>query len=527
MKLDLTTLIIVQCIVLTIHAIVLFLQYRTRPSYPGTGWWAAGVALMALAVSLMPFVRSPSWQLIAVLANPLLVLGQGFLYIGMLRYWSKKNVTGKLAALYAAFLPFYFYYLFIDNNLSARTFLVNVILALASFLTATVLFNRKKENMTLIEGLTAFTFLLYALFVFMRGVLALLLPPLQGYENQYSSFELATIVFLLASTLWSFEFIILVNRRLNRENQLEKDKMQNVFNTGPDAVIIARMSDGLIVDVNEQFTATTGYSREESIGKTTLDIGLWSDVADRNRFLAEMARGGFCENMEATFSRRDGSHFDGALSARSLLIHGTLHAVGLIRDMTRAKQAETQIHQLIQELEAQRNAAEHNSLTDSLTGLSNRRYFDEALKTEFSRMNRSGSELSLIMLDVDFFKSYNDLYGHVAGDECLRRMAATFRKLIVRAPDIVARYGGEEFVIILPNTDNHGAYALAERLREEVASLRIPHELSAISDVVTISLGVATAAPMKWETPDKLVNQVDEAMYLAKKNGRNRVEKAV
>ena len=527
MKLDLFTLIVVQYITFTIQAIVLFIQHRTNRAYHGTGWWVAGVSAMALGGALMPFVYSPSLLLIAALANPLMVLAQVFLYVGMLRYWGKREKPLRIALTYAAFLLVYFYFIFADYNLSVRTILVNAILAVISILTATVLINRKNRKMTSIEGLVTFAFLSYALFLIARAVGALVFPPMQSYDDQRFGLEMAFIVPIIVSALWTYGFIILINQRLNREVLLEKEKMQNVFNTGPDAVIISRLSDGSMVDVNERFSAMTGYTREESIGKTTLELGFWGDPVERECFLAELKRNGFCESMDFVFGRRDGSRFDGAISARTLLIHEIPHAVSLVRDMTTIKQSEEKIQQLVRQLETQRNAAEHNSLTDSLTGLSNRRYFDEALKLEFSRMNRSGSVLSLIMLDVDFFKSYNDHYGHVAGDECLRRMAEAFRKIIVRTTDVVARYGGEEFVIILPNTDAAGANQLAERIREVVEALRIPHEPSTVSRVVTISLGVVTTSPMRLETPEQLVGLVDAAMYRAKAKGRNRVEKAI
>jgi diguanylate cyclase (GGDEF)-like protein len=130
------------------------------------------------------------------------------------------------------------------------------------------------------------------------------------------------------------------------------------------------------------------------------------------------------------------------------------------------------------------------------------------------------------MLDVDRFKKYNDNYGHLAGDECLRQVGTTLKTIVGRLSDIVARYGGEEFVAILTETNLKGATALAERIRKGVEALTIPHSGSDIAEFVTVSLGVVTAYPNRMDSPEQLVSLADEAMYSAKKGGRNRTSVA-
>lgn len=161
--------------------------------------------------------------------------------------------------------------------------------------------------------------------------------------------------------------------------------------------------------------------------------------------------------------------------------------------------------------------------TDGLTGLANRRRFDEALEREVARWRRSGMPLSLILLDVDHFKDFNDRYGHVAGDDGLRRLAGIFPDLLHRATDMVARYGGEELAVLLPDTDHAGAVAVAEAIRAKVAALAIPHAASRTADHVTVSLGVVTVARGGDHTPRDVVHLADEQLYRAKSDGRNRV----
>lgn len=160
---------------------------------------------------------------------------------------------------------------------------------------------------------------------------------------------------------------------------------------------------------------------------------------------------------------------------------------------------------------------------DGLTGIPNRRHFDEFLAREWNRSVRQGTPFSLIMTDIDFFKLYNDNYGHQAGDECLKKVARVMAKTLNRPGDLAARYGGEEFAVILTDTDRQGAALLAETLRANVESLKIPHAFSSTSKHVTISLGVGTLFPQRGSSPEKLVSLADKALYEAKQEGRNRV----
>ncbi|SMF82749.1 response regulator receiver modulated diguanylate cyclase [Azospirillum oryzae] len=166
------------------------------------------------------------------------------------------------------------------------------------------------------------------------------------------------------------------------------------------------------------------------------------------------------------------------------------------------------------------------SFLDGLTGIANRRRFDDTMAREWRRCARSHLPLSLIILDVDHFKAYNDQYGHQAGDECLRIVADVLAERARRPSDLVARYGGEEFVCLLPETDGPGAARVAEGFRAGVAERRIPHAQSPVAPYVTISLGVATVIPSADSSPESLAEMADQLLYRAKRTGRNRVQDA-
>ncbi|MCR4303598.1 MAG: diguanylate cyclase [Gallionella sp.] len=162
------------------------------------------------------------------------------------------------------------------------------------------------------------------------------------------------------------------------------------------------------------------------------------------------------------------------------------------------------------------------STLDGLTGIANRRHFDATLQSEWKMGLRQKTPLSLIMVDIDFFKKFNDGYGHQGGDDCLKEVAQTLDETISRPGDFIARYGGEEFVIILPRTDAKGAAVIAEQLRANVEAKHIAHAYSSVADHVSISLGIATMKPDNSGKPENLIAKADEALYKAKEAGRNR-----
>jgi len=187
---------------------------------------------------------------------------------------------------------------------------------------------------------------------------------------------------------------------------------------------------------------------------------------------------------------------------------------GFTRDIRQIKKMESNILRLESESE--------KIYIDPLTGIFNRRFFDETLNRLMKTLSRSGGIISLLMIDIDFFKNYNDTYGHSEGDNCLRIVAETLTSSVTRADDFVVRYGGEEFAVVLPNTDEDGARLLADNMLENIRACNIPHENSNVSDIVTISIGVTTGkVPFKSRADDFII-RADEMLYMSKQTGRNK-----
>ena len=180
------------------------------------------------------------------------------------------------------------------------------------------------------------------------------------------------------------------------------------------------------------------------------------------------------------------------------------------------------LREMQKQLERTNAELQRLSSLDGLTGIANRRQFDEVLRREWQRARREELPLSLVLIDIDFFKPFNDTYGHQGGDECLQRVAKTLAATLTRPTDLIARYGGEEFVAVLPSTDAPGAIKVAQRLRSGVHDLAIPHSASKAADTVTISAGVATLTAAANCTVEAFIEQADRALYHAKDSGRDR-----
>ena len=181
------------------------------------------------------------------------------------------------------------------------------------------------------------------------------------------------------------------------------------------------------------------------------------------------------------------------------------------------------LREMKKQLEESNRKLQKLSMLDGLTGIANRRHFDESLEEYVNDHNKSGLPLSLILIDIDYFKKFNDTYGHQAGDDCLTRVAKTLAAKCNQADDIAARYGGEEFVILLPRTEQDKALIVAERIKDAIGKLAIDHDSSDTNKHVTISLGVSTKLADQATSSEDIIEMADKALYKAKENGRNQV----
>jgi diguanylate cyclase (GGDEF)-like protein/PAS domain S-box-containing protein len=276
--------------------------------------------------------------------------------------------------------------------------------------------------------------------------------------------------------------------------------------------------NGQILAVNAACCDLLGYTEAELQSLTFHAVSHPEDLAADLAMVQELIdgkRNSF--QMEKRYIHKSGE-ITWALLSVSLVRdaqQNPLYLLAQMQNITRQKRAEEMLIRANQELEALVNI-------DGLTQIANRRRFDQHLKQEWNRLLREQQFLSLILFDVDEFKRFNDHYGHLEGDDCLQKLAEVAKRVAQRPADLVARYGGEEFGVILPNTDMVGGRAIAEKIRLGIQALGIRHECSRVAQVVTVSLGVTSQIPTSTQTIEALMAQADQALYNAKRRGRNR-----
>ena len=269
---------------------------------------------------------------------------------------------------------------------------------------------------------------------------------------------------------------------------------------------------GSYLGCNKAFEDFIGKSKEEIIGKTVYEISKKNNAETYTDMDKQLFDNPGTQTYEYEYenSKNEKKYvvFKKVTYNNSL---GEVNGIiGIINDITEIKKRETELTE--------------KTFFDSLTEIFNRRYFDENIEKEWKQCVRGNESLSLIMLDIDFFKKYNDYYGHQEGDNCLKRIAQEIRISLLRPSDIVVRYGGEEFVVILPNTNSDGAHRVAERIRRNIINLAIKHEASTVSEVITLSQGIAEMNNNNNDTVYECLKNADKSLYKAKKNGRNTIE---
>jgi two-component system, cell cycle response regulator len=290
-----------------------------------------------------------------------------------------------------------------------------------------------------------------------------------------------------------------------------EDQTNVLLNAIPDKIFRHHI-DGSFLDIKGQ-SADLILPREAIMGNNLRNLPIPEDVkAELLKLIGLAITTGQSQTYVHQLVREDGVHIYESRFAKS----GTDEVVCIVRDITERQRTEVALQKANQELERLAHL-------DGLTEMANRRQFDTYLHREWLRLAREQAPLSLILCDVDFFKKYNDTYGHLAGDGCLQQVAKAIASVVKRPADLAARYGGEEFAVILPNTNLVGASHIAKQIRRAVKGLNICHDSSQVGSHVTLSLGVTSTIPVVDSEPTVLINVADCALYQAKQKGRDRL----
>ena len=281
-----------------------------------------------------------------------------------------------------------------------------------------------------------------------------------------------------------------------------EERYRKAFQNSLDAVNINRLSDGLFMDVNQGFERITGWTRDEVVGKTSVELNIWRNPAVRQVLVDTLQRDGRCLNLEADFVRKDGSVCHGLMSAEIIRNKDEKCILTITRDMTEKKLAEEQIERL--------------ALFDQLTGLPNRSQLQDRFKFALNLAQRGGGTMALMFLDLDHFKNINDTLGHSIGDQLLMEVSSRI-KAVLREEDTLSRLGGDEFILLLPDTNQEGARQVALKL---IATAAQSCQIEQYELINTVSIGIAMY-PQDGEDFETLSKNADTAMYRVKHAARN------
>ncbi|MBN1468408.1 MAG: diguanylate cyclase [Fusobacteriaceae bacterium] len=308
---------------------------------------------------------------------------------------------------------------------------------------------------------------------------------------------------------------------------MEKDNfLQNILEN-TNCLIYTKTLEGKFNFANSKWREFLQLDYHEFIGKKHEEVfNNKSNIQFENIDL-ELIKNNSIFEIEEIIEKNNEKNYFSSIKFPLKDIYNNIIGIGNIStDITSYKITENKIEELAKLLKVERDYALKKSTTDALTEVYNRGHFDEMLVKEFHMLKKYNFPLSLIMLDIDYFKKYNDYYGHQKGDECLRKVAQTIKNTVQKTIGTIARYGGEEFVIILPNISNEKAFIIAENIRINISNLELEHKNSPISKFVTVSLGVSTAYKNTIISGEHLIGMSDVALYNAKEEGRNRTRTA-
>jgi len=314
-----------------------------------------------------------------------------------------------------------------------------------------------------------------------------------------------------------FEEIVARSNQMAVEAEIANLELNQIFNATADGIWVIN-GDFTVLRINSTLLRFFGTNNNGAVNSKCYDLFSIPLCHGSKCPLARIMKGE--EHIEYDIQEVCGEDGDGPPFLLSVMPLRGLggEKIGIVAnftDITDRKQAEAMLQEANRKLQ-------YLAVIDGLTELANRRQFDECLNREWKRLQRENLPISLIMCDVDFFKAYNDTYGHQLGDDCLRSVAKAIKASVKRSTDLAARYGGEEFALILPNTDASGAHKIAETIQEEIQKIKIEHSRSKVSNYISLSLGISTIIPSIKILPEELVKAADKALYAAKTQGRNR-----
>ncbi|SMC90210.1 sensor domain-containing diguanylate cyclase [Sporomusa malonica] len=505
MVFDIRTLIILNFIVTIINAgsiAIIWHQYKDR--FEGISLWLASTILHAVGLFLIAMRSEIPAFVASVIANALLLTGAVVLLMGLERFAGIKRSHRQNYFLLVIFAVAVNYYTVIDPSMTMREIIMSVFIMIIKSQGSWLLLKKVALNLRPITRITGLVLGGYVVVSLVRGIL-LMLFPLQTNDFFKSGFadSMAITMYIILSICLTVSIILMVTRRLLGEVQAQEEKFAAAFHSSPHGILLTKLYDGAIIEVNDGFVNLLGYKYDEAIGKRIIDLGIWISEEDRQTVIDKLSQGYEVRGAEFQFRKKSGEIMTGLFSASTLTLNNAKCILSNISDITESSQMKQQLQVM----------ATH----DYLTGLPNRRLFFDRFEYAMANAQRKKTGLVLMSLDLDNFKTINDELGHDIGDAVLVVAAARLKR-VLRKVDTVARFGGDEFILLFGEINSkEEAVGLVQKILQE---LRQPYIIEEHRLGLTASIGVAMY-PENGEEVDDLIKKSDEALYIAKKQGRN------
>ncbi len=517
---DLATVMLMLAVGSFIFALLLVILKFSGTTRREVPFWIQAKFCQA-AGSLLLFTRVGIFDGVTLLANVVLLLGCAY------EAWAVRTLSGRLVKRWVHLLvSVVVVAISVSTVFMAPPFgrgILFVFQTLFYFLPGVFLLHKQPDR-SLLQTLLGVSYSLAGLVFLIAAIVSLAFPEHvfgPGIDRRvHAVIPLTSFCIFLIS---SYILLMLAKQRSDQQvvqiqKSLEKSEIQfqRMVETALEGILIFD-ADYRIVFANKQMASVLGYTLDELVGRPYSSFFPQNQLEIR-KYQEYLRKCGKDAVYECCLLGKSGEERWFKVSAKAIMDEAGRFdgAFAMLTDITDRKVMELAL------ADSNRRLTELSN-TDSLTGIANRRCFDAALAREYARLSRTKSKLSIILIDVDDFKAYNDRYGHVMGDECLRQIGRVLTACIRESVDLAARYGGEEFACILPDTDLQMAVQVGERIQQRIRDLKIEHENSPVSEFITASFGVTTVQYSPERSLEEIIDIADKLLYQAKASGRNRI----
>ncbi|BDU72701.1 two-component system sensor histidine kinase NtrB [Mesoterricola silvestris] len=484
MKFDVPTLVFILSLVGVTQVVALFIQYRVNGTYRGIGWWLLGSLAMSLGFVTLSLAVVDAVAWVSVISIPTLILGRACLFVGTSRYLGERLPKAFVYGSVLSFAAAYYFFLFVREDIAWRTIVGSGGIALFSLLNARILFRSCKGRYGTVSAFTGGLFLFAGLQLIFVILYTLVSGPMRSYLDYALPQVMIFIVPSITSILWTFGFILMVNQRLVSDNQAEQENLRLMFNARPDAALLIRLEDGVLVDVNQGYLQMTGFTREEILGRSAQEVCGWTHPEDHRAFLAAMKDRGECENLEFESRHRDGTGFIGMVSARILNLHDAPHILSVTRDITERRRAE-------------RERAELDATNQRLQKAESLGRMAGAIAHHFN------NQLQTVLTNLE-------ILGHAGGGTDHARVLARVKQ----ATDRAAEMSGLMLVYLGQTTQEKAPLDLSELCRGALAAFRdgLPATLGVTEDLPRPGPTVLANGPQLRQALANLLRNALEAL---------------